>query len=240
MTQFNQHNATQQVFELVLARPVDTPDLQHGRLIHVMWRAPDQGERLVQFYVNGRLWGSSRSVTQRESWLVVDHEHHAQVELLAVNAASVSIDFSSLLTGMEPATQSAAFLTVLRDLSLPVETELGLTVAGKQERVPLFSPSDPRAGFGAVFGEGGFGYDASIGPGLGLGELGYGPLGADGFALYWRDEGLPAGNNTADLVLEDHAGQPAAQALSLNLSIDRLPHAPRNVALDEAFNLTWT
>lgn len=61
------YNATQQVFDLVLARPVDAPDLQHGRLIHLMWRAPEQGQRLVQFYLNRQLCGTSGSITQREA-----------------------------------------------------------------------------------------------------------------------------------------------------------------------------
>lgn len=240
MTLTDQHNATQQVFELALARPVDAPDLQHGRLIHLMWRAPEQGERLVQFYLNGQLSGASASITQREAWLVVDHEQHAQIELLAVSPAYATVDLASVLSGVEPRTTPAASLTILRDLSLPVDTVLRVAVEGKQDRVHLFSPSDARGGFGAVFGEGGFGYDASTGPGLGLGELGYGPLGSDGFALRWRGENLPRGINTVDLLLEDQAGQAAAQPMSPDLSIDRLPDPPSDVALNEELKLTWT
>lgn len=241
MTLTDTHNATQQVFDLVLARPVDSPDLQHGRLIHLMWRAPEQGQRLVQFYLNGQLSGSSRSITQREAWLVVDHDQHIQVELIAVSPASATIDLASVLAGIEPATQPTASLTVLRDLSLPVDTTLGVAVdGGVAERVSLFSPADARGGFGAVFGEGGFGYDTSTGPGLGLGELGYGPLGSDGDALRWRDATLATGLRTIDLSLNDQAGSPAAQDLELDFAIDRLPAAPGGVALNDELQLTWT
>lgn len=240
MTLTDTHNATQQVFDLVLVRPVDAPDLQHGRLIHLIWRAPEQGERLVQIYLNGQLSGASRSIIQRETWLVVDHEQHVQIELLAVNPRSATVDLASALMGVEPVTQPAASLTVLRDLSLPVDTTLSIEVDEGLDRVALFSLGDARGGFGAVFGEGGFGYDASTGPGLSLGELGYGPLGSDGFALRWRDESLPRGTHTVNLLLENQPGHAAAQPLSLDLSVDRLPNSPNEVVLNDELKLTWT
>lgn len=235
------HNATQQVFELALARPVAAPDLQHGRLVHLLWRAPQQGDRLVQFYLNGQLAGSSLSITQRDAWLVLDPDQHVQIELLAVDPASATVDLVSELAGPAPATQPTSALTVLRDLSLPVDSSLSVAVDGDApERVPLFAPGDARGGFGAVFGEGGFGYDTSTGPGLGLGELGFGPLGSGGDALRWRSENLSAGSHTIDLSLQDQAGLPSAQTTSLQATIDRLPDAPTDVALNENLHLTWT
>lgn len=155
---------------------------------------------------------------------------------------SATIDLSSLLIGIEPDTQPAAALTILRDVSLPANAMLSVTIDGEPEsaHVPLFSPGDARGGFGAVFGEGGFGYDASTGPGLGQGALGFGPLGSDGVALHWRDESLSQGSHTIDLLLEDQAGQPATPIQTLDLTIDRLPQPPVDVSLNEAFKLTWT
>lgn len=235
------HNATQEVFELVLARPVKVPDLQHGRLVHLLWRAPDQGDRLVQFYLNGRLSGHALSSTQREAWLILDHESHTQIELLAVDPGSATEDLANELSGVSPATQPAGALTVLRDLSLPAGTSLGVAVDGlPAERVALFAPGDARGGFGAVFGEGGFGYDASTGPGLGMGGLGFGPLGSDGGALRWRNDSLASGQHTIDLSLQDAAGMDAAQSTSLQQTIDRLPNAPGDVELNQDLQLTWT
>ncbi|MEM6257269.1 MAG: hypothetical protein AAGI37_03025 [Planctomycetota bacterium] len=236
------HNATQQVFELVLARPVAAPDLQQGGLVHLLWRAPHQGDRLVQVYLNGRLSGASRSITEREAWLVVDHNGHTEIELLAVSPSAASTDLASELAGVQPATQPSASVTLLRDHGLPVDASVSASVLGHagRDRAPLFSPTDARGGFGAVFGEGGFGYDAATGPGLGLGELGFGPLGSGGGALRWRNDSLQAGTHTLDLSLNDPAGRPAAESLSLELTIDRLPAPPQDVAVAEPFNLTWT
>lgn len=236
------HNATQAVFELVLARPVAQPGLHHGKLIHLMWRAPDQGDRLVQVYLNGQLSGASQSITQREAWLVVDHDRHIQIELLAVSAPWAWTDQSDCLAGPDPNTQTAASLVIARDLSLPSDASLEVRVDGgvEVERIALFSPKDARGGFGAVFGDGGFGYDTATGPGLGRGELGYGPLGSDGDALRWRNDTLPTDTHTIDLTLTDHAGLAASQSLSLDLTIDRLPPPPGNVQLNNELQLTWT
>ena len=240
MSTSDPHHATQDVFERILARPVAAPDLQHGRLVHLQWRAPEQGERLVQFYLNGLLSGSSRSVTQREAWLLVDAKRHVQIELLAVRPASVGVDLSSELEGADPPTRPVASLSLLRDVSLPMQSRLAMrhTDASLDEQIALFQPGDARSGFGAVFGEGGFGYDTSTGPGLGLGELGYGSLGSDGDALHWRSDHLPPGTNTIDLSLEDQSG--VLQSLSLNLEIDRLPDPPQDLTINHALQLTWT
>jgi hypothetical protein len=236
------NNPTQDVFEMVLARPVAAPDPQHGRLVHLLWRAPQQGERLVQFYLNGRLAGSSHSPLQREAWLLVDHARHTQIELLAVCPAEASVDRRDYLAGVDPQTQPAVSLRLLRDESLPIDSTISIAVneASNPDQSLLFSPGDPRGGFGAVFGEGGFGYDASIGPGLGCGALGDGPLGSDGYALYWLDDTLPIGPHAIGLSLVDEAGLPAADDLHLMLSTDRLPLPPVAVSLNDELNLTWT
>lgn len=236
------NHPTQAVFERVLARPVDAPDLHHGRLVHIMWLAPQQGDRLVQFYLNRRLSCNSRSTTQRDAWLIVDPDKHTQIELLAVCPAESSVDRSELLAGIAPATQPGASLQLLRDVSMPIASVVAIKPgsASVADRSPLFSPSDPRGGFGAVFGEGGFGYDASTGPGLGLGALGYGPLGTDGDALSWFNDALPEGVNTLALSLEDRTGQTRSQEQSVAIEIDRLPTPPDEVALNDDFQLTWT
>lgn len=242
MSQPETANPTQDVFDWVFARPVDAPDLQHGRLVHVLWRAPEQGDRLVQFYVNGRLNSSSQSPTDRETWLVLDPHLHHEIELLAVSPSCANRPLDESLGGAEPGTSPYASIALLRDYDLPVDATVRVAVDGQiaAEASPLFADDAARGGFGAVFGEGGFGFDASTGPGLGGGELGFGPLGVDGDTLRWRDDTLPAGDHTLCLSLSDAAGQPAALDLETGVSISRLPSPPTSVAMGSDLTLTWT
>lgn len=234
-------NATQDVFDDVLARPVAAPALEHGRLIHVQWSAPEQGERLVQLYVNNALAGYTRDPREREAWLSCGIGRHHQIELLAVEPADVGVSCPALLVGAEPATQPTGSFALLRDESLPLDATLGVAIDGGQvvKRTALFAADTPRAGFGAVFGEGGFGYDASTGPGLGYGDLGYGPLGADGRALRWRDDTLSPGDHTLTISLNDADGRAVVPDLDLNLTIARLPEPPTDLTLDDNLQLTW-
>jgi hypothetical protein len=150
------------------------------------------------------------------------------------------VDWSDLLSGAGPPTQPAASLSLLRDISLPVDALVTVRddTTGLGERIAMFEPGDPRGGFGAVFGEGGFGYDASTGPGLGAGELGFGPLGSDGNALRWRSERLHPGTNSIDLSIESPTSPPLVTGLTL--AVDRPPLPPTNVQLNDDFQLTWT
>lgn len=242
MTSLATNNPTQQVFELVLARPVDTPDLQHAQLVHLIWRAPEQGDRLVQVYLNGQLAAASRSIAQREMWLMVDNDRHTEIELLAVHSSVVTNDLGDYLAGINPSTQPFAALRILRDTSLPADSCVSIEVDGAShgDQTLLFSPSDSRGGFGAVFGEGGFGYDNVTGPGLGLGELGLGPLGSDGRALQWRSDTLAQGSRRIDISLQDAAGVSTTHTTGFDAVIDRLPDPPGGVALTDELTLTWT
>ena len=235
-------NATQDVFELVLARPVAWPDLQHARLVHVQWWAPDQGERLVQLYANGELTASSSSPTQREAWLLTETNGHVQIELLAVRPEDVRTPWPEALAGVEPVVHVDASLTLLRDVALPPDAAVSIRVDEQIDidTIALFDAHTPRAGYGSVFGTGGFGYDAATGLGLGLGELGYGPLGIDGDALRWRDNSLARGDHTVYVSLLDREGNPAASELERAVSIARLPEPAGDVVLSPDLQLTWT
>jgi len=240
MTETNPDIPTQAVFERVVARPVATPALHHTRLVHVRWRAPQQADRLVQVYVNRRLSAVTRRSAQREAWLVLDPALHHEIELLAVAPASSAQDHAALLQGPIPRTTPAVELALLRDVAQPIDARVRVTAndAADAACAPLFSGRAARAGFGAVFGEGGFGYDAATGPGLGLGELGLGPLGVDGAALRYRDAALPSGAATLDLTLTSPAGEHTC--LDLERTIDRLPAPPRDLALNADLQLTWS
>ncbi|MFN3167518.1 MAG: hypothetical protein ACE37H_10690 [Phycisphaeraceae bacterium] len=234
-------NPTQAVFERVIARPVAAPSPQHGRLVHIAWSAPHQGARVVQAYANGRWTAVSASPTDRELWLVLDAGKHHEIELLAVDPIDAATPSQSLLGGIEPPTTPAVSVGVLRDPSLPIRARLHATLnaaAGVSTRV--CPPDAARGGFGSVFGEGGFGYDATPGPGLGAGELGLGPLGVGGEALRWCRDGLPAGEHTLRLEVRDEDGHAITPALDTHFTLTRLPDPPSGVALDADLQLTWT
>lgn len=233
---------TQAVFERVHARPVSPPDPQHGRLVHLAWSAPEQGDRLVQIYANGELAGTSMSPADREAWLVLDAAAHTQIELLAVTPNDATTPHTDALAGASPPACPAGSFDLTRDAALPIDARLRLTIDDSADALltPLFPADAARSGFGSVFGEGGFGYDAATGPGLGLGQLGYGPLGTDGDALRWRDRTLGTGDHTLHLALVDAAGRPASEQSDLPLTITRLPDPPAGLALDDDLQLTWT
>ena len=234
-------NPNQQVFDRVLARRAAPPDPLHGRLVHLSWSAPQQGARLVQWYVNGVWAGVSASPGDREAWLLVDAGGHQQIELLAVDPADAATPSPALLAGVDPPTAPAASALVLRDNALPIDAWLSVAVdGGEPQRTPLFAADAPRGGFGAVFGEGGFGYDASTGPGLGRGQLGDGPLGTDGDALGWRDDTLPTGAHQLRLALQTPVGDPLSAERTMDFTITRLPDPPTAVTLTADFLLTWT
>jgi len=234
---------TQSVFEVVLARPVDRSEGTDAQLVELSWRAPVQGARVVQAYVDGQLhdvtpWSDSRSM-----WLLLDRRHCHRIELLAVpatEATDVWMPRPDYLSGWSRSVQDTAALTLVRDQTLPVDTQIEVAVDDNRSDVGALWPRDTaRSGFGAVFGEGGFGVDAATGPGLGRGELGVGPLGSDGSRWRWRHTRLSEGEHIVTLTARNHHGEPVANALSRSVTIARLPRPPASVSTDEAFTLHW-
>lgn len=207
-----------------------------------MWSAPRQGDRLVQVYVNAELAAHSASPSEREAWLLVDAGKHTQIELLAVEPMMATSPQADCLAGATPAVQPVASFALSRSYALPTDAQLVVQVDsdGGEQRIAFFADDVPRGGFGSVFGEGGFGYDAATGPGLGVGDLGYGPLGIDGRALRWRDDAIADGVHVINLSLQDAAGQQAADDLALPVEITRLPDPPGNISLGPDLLLTWT
>ena len=219
---------TQTIFDLVLARPVVWPGGDDPHAVHLWWRliGGDTGGRVVQVYVDGELHDAAGDATgeptQREVWLWLDRSAPRQIELLAVDPREAWRPRPELLRGVSPRTRPRAEVRLVRHESLPVEARVEVWVGG--ERVhdsPLWDAGAHRGGFGALFGLGGFGTDAATGPGLGEGQLGLGPLGADGEAWTWRSDVLPPGEHEVELRLT-RAGEPLT-ATTRRLLIDRLP-----------------
>ncbi len=210
---------TQDIFESALLRPAD------GQAARLTWRAPRQGGRLVQVYVNGRLHEATVDPRQRELWLHPASDTPAFIELLAVDPADAWTDFHDALDGWSPMFVSAAALAVLRDESLPPDAMMVVTVDGvEQDRGPLWSPADGRIGFGGLFGMGGFGWDDAAAPGFALGEFGLGRLGFDGIAWRWWHDRLAEGEHEVRVTVVDRSDRVLATLPApFELTIDRPP-----------------
>jgi len=229
------------VFERVLVRQVAPEDPLHGALFHLWWSAPGQGDRLVQVYANDRLYTSTLDPTQRELWLVFAPGRPQRIELAAVDREDAFVPRFMAASDDGNTPHDIARVTVLRDPSSPVGSVVGVAVDGAPaEAAPLFGPEDARIGFGSVFGEGGFGIDAAVGPGLGLGELGLGPLGSDGEPWRWTRDDLPAGHHTLTLTHTDAAGRALAPPTPLETTTGRLPTPPTSVTLRDDLTLIWS
>jgi len=244
LSSFITTKATQIVFDLVLARPVMTPSGEHLRLAHLWWSAPSQGDRLVQVYVQGELYDVTLDITQREIYLNLDRTRTNRIELLAVPAddpEAVWRPQPDMLTSWSPGVVSATELRIVRDEALAIDTQVVVSIDGTNLDHGSMWPNDvPRSGFGALMGMGCFGFDDATGPGLGIGDLGAGSLGADGFAWFWHRGDLGPGVYNLDLTTVNHAGLPTANPLGfLDVAIDDLPAPVAGLTLDEAFTLSW-
>jgi hypothetical protein len=234
------------VFELVLARPVVTDTSDHSHLVHLWWRAPQQGDRVVQVYVNDEVAAVTLDSEQREMWMSLDRTRPHRIELLAVDASGGDAIWTrrpDLLTSWQPRLNDRAAFTLIRDERLPVDTQICVSLdGGVVDRAPLWPAREHRGGFGALFGIGEFGRDAVTGPGLGtLGsELGMGPLGADGTAFRWSRGELPLGAHTLGIAAVDETGQAAAPPVTLaGIEADALPTPPQNLSISPDFTLSW-
>ncbi len=234
--------ATQDVFELVLARPVRGALGWHSGLVHLAWSAPLQGDRFVQIYANDQLLDVTHDPTQRECWLLLDLARPWRIELLAVASEESFTPRPDLLTSWSPPVRSELSLTLVRDEALPVRSEVRATVDGQiVEQRALWEDDSHRGGFGALLGEGGFGTDAATGDGLGRGQLGAGALGADGQAWRWRDETLAPTDHTVSLQALDDRGQAVTPLLDLGTrTLESLPAAASTFTVDPDFTLRWT
>ena len=232
---------------LTLGRPVVHEAGDHDALVLVSWQWADPAtpSPRVQVYANHTLIAVSHDDEPPELWLILDRQQPQVIELLPVDPAhpdaawtpqpdSLTAYASDRLTLPTPA--------VGRDESWPIDTRLRVDLDGQPAaQGDLWPAGEPRSGFGGLFGIGGFGQDAAAGPGLGLGELGYGPLGRD--ATAWRCPLPPTtpGQHQLRLTALGRDGQPLADPQSLEpCTVTHPPRPPRDFTLNDDFTLTWT
>lgn len=231
--------ATQSGLELTLARPVTLPGGDHPALVHLWWRgAVDEGQ-LVQVYVDGELYDATEDSRHQQMWLLLDRSRAHRIELLAVDASAVWLAQPEKLASWAPPVEDGVSLTLLRDERLAVDTRVSVELAGMVDGAPLWPSESHRGGFGALFGEGGFGFDAVTGPGLGGGEFGHGPLGADGTAWRWHRDAPEPGEHALSVEARDESGQRSAQPMTHAVTTDQLAPPPRALQIDQTFTLRW-
>jgi hypothetical protein len=231
---------TQAVFQNVLVRPVERPGGADPALVRVGWEAPEQGERLVQVYVDGFLHDVTICPSQRALWLLLDRGRRHRVELLAVPTDQAWEAMPRALAGWSPKVRDWARVAVLRNEAFPVATRVRVSVDGATVDEGALWPADqPRAGFGAIFGEGGFGLDGATGFGLGEGALGLGPLGADGEPWRWQRADLGEGAREVRLEPIDASGRAVGMPLTREVEVARWPEAASEVGVDRSWTLWW-
>lgn len=233
---------TQDVFELVLARPVVLVGGEHDALVHVWWRSPMQGDRLVQVYVDQQLVDVTQDAAQREMWLLVDRHRAHRVELLAVprDAGAAMEERRDMLQGWQPPVSCDGEVALVRNATLPVHARLAVNVDdGGLGDAALFPGDEPRGGFGALFGEGGFGRDDAAGFGLGRGQLGFGPLGEDGRAWQARIRSLPQGLHDVTIAAIDEQGIPLGESPVMEMESDELPMIAKDFNINQDAVMMW-
>jgi len=234
---------TQDVFELVVARAVLAAGAEHSWLVHLWWRAPEQGERVVQVYVDGELVDVVGWLEERETWLVLDRARKHRIELLAVateNGTEVWKAYPRALGSWQPAVAGEVEITLLRDERLAADTTVSVGVDGAElDEGLMWSAVDHRGGFGALFGVGSFGQDDATGVGLGAGELGMGLLGADGTAWRWRRRDVGEGGHAMTVEARADSGVMVADTLSLTQEVQALPGEAVGFGIDSGYIASW-
>ena len=224
------------VFERVMALPVVGAGAGEALVVEVTWEGGAgalDGAGAVQVYVDGELSEVSAEVGRGGVWLVLDGARDHRVELLVVPVELAWVSRARALGWWG--------VSVVREESWPVDAQVVVRVDEEEAaRGALWAGDAARSGFGGLFGYGGFGVDAATGPGLGGGELGMGPLGADGDAWAWRGRGLSEGEHEVALAVVGEDGAELGEVTELGVvSVDAVPASVAGVRMDEDFTLRW-
>lgn len=239
---------TQAIFQSVQVRPViaagsawgtSSACLTSGTLpgyVQVAWQTGEQHDQLVLAYVDGRFAGMTHQTDQRELWLQMDPSISHEVQLWAISAEQAA----GLIPPMTSGSSAMATLTIRRDETWPVQTQLRWSVNDQQQpTLPLWSQLQPRSGFGGLFGQGGFGFDDAAGFGLGRGELAEGPLGSDSTNWRFHAGHWSSQNHQVQLQAIDASGQPISRLVSIDRTVQRPIDTPGTLACDPDFTLHW-
>lgn len=232
---------TQNIFELILARPIVTDAGEHPSLVHLFFRVtqPLAQTYAFQAYVNGQLHTVIADSDAREVLLALDRSRPNRIEMLAVDPLDATRPMPERLQTFTPAFVDRAAISLLRDESLPYDAVVDVELDSEPyAQRALWTGGDNRSGFGSLFGLGDFGVDGATGPGLGRGQLGHGPLGCDATAWTLAAPLTAAGSHTLEHKLLDAALNPIAPAQTQTVTAD-LPDAAALELTLTATQLQW-
>ncbi len=239
MSSFITTNATQDVFELVLARPVVVTGGEHPSLVHVWWRAPQQGQRLVQIYVDDELFDATLDVSQHEVMVELDRTRPHRIELLAVpidEPDSIWRTQPGLLNAWQPRISDSLSVDVIRDESLPIDTLIQVELDGSVvAESPLWTDIDMKS---AELIDGSLAFHEVSGLGVGGGELGAGALGFDGTMWRWK-AAAGVGEHVLNIFAGSEAGESVALPVAITKHIEHLPSAVTGLQLNPPSTLAW-
>lgn len=231
------------VFEGVLVRSVKAGQADDPMRCLCRWSVAEPGDRLVQVYVDGVLAGVTDGPEQRELWVLVDRSQPHRIELLAIDADRPDLWMRSQPQAISSAADGSVVrpcITLLRDPNLPPDARVEIHVDGKAlTHQPMWDHDEPRSGFGGLFGYGAFGYDDATAWGLGLGQLGLGPLGQDATAWHWHGPPLSPGTHQLAVQVRDGAGRVVTTAHTSQVAVDPAPASVTSLAIDQVPALTW-
>ncbi len=239
MSSFITTNATQDVFELVLARPVAITGGEHPNLAHVWWRAPQQGQRLVQIYVDDALFDVTLDVSQREVMIELDRTRPHRVELLAVPMDETDAVWRAqpgLLKAWQPRISDSLSIDVIRDESLPFDTLIQVELDGRVVcESPLWTDIDMKSG---ELADGSITFHDAFGLGLGIGDFGAGALGYGGTMWRWKCA-TDAGEHALNLSAGSGVGESVALPVELTQNTELLPPAVTGLQLNSPSTFVW-
>ncbi len=191
-------------------------------------------------YIDETLYDVTHDATVRDMCLNLDRTRHHRIELLAVpidDPEAIWWPQPGLLKGWQPKVNSTAKIELIRDEDLPVDTQLVISLDGKDvEHGPMWPPTEARAG---SLSEQGVTFDGAFGLGLGVGDLGAGPLGFDGTAWHWLRNDLDTGYHDVRITSVDQSGIPVSVPLDVSLLIEQLPSPVTGLSILAPLGITW-
>jgi hypothetical protein len=206
-------------FDLPAGIRADGQYVKEPRVALVKWRST-WSDKLHQVYVNGRYAGATFDCQQRQLIVHIptSQDGPARIEVFAVEAEHVDIDFSSELT-RSPVDSGRVTITLLRSQNLPAGATAQIYFDNGTGQIDYNNPINDthiniwptwqdKAGFGmSRFGLSDFGWESAAAIGFGKGSFGHGQFGLDADTIEWTSPILPIGTYTFGIKITDPSGQ---------------------------------
>lgn len=200
-------------------------------LVFLEWADPALAGHALQVYVDDQLACLHLDAAQSSTWLRIDRSQSRRLSALLVpndEPADLQRATPQRLEPDDPPYPATANLLIARSPAAP--DDASLEVRRQPDLPPDTAPLWPghlgRPGFGGLFGIDDHGFDHATGPGLGRGQLGMGPLGADGVAAQWHDPLAPQGTYTVQVAT------PTSANASIDLTVERPPQPPTGLTFN--------